>query len=189
MNFIKKYKIYFIVLSSVIIVITVVLIFIPIINNKQSHPVNDENTNNSINNETPVEYIKENIVIKDIDGNNTNYEFIYNEETYIAVYTLDNWKIYNSYKIKNTNDIKKICQALIDIHPVHGNNLISYRNADDMTFEWLQHNIAYDVLPENNKWRENAKDVDLDPQDQNKTFKEIYESRTGEVIDLDELMK
>ena len=58
-----------------------------------------------------------------------------------------------------------------------------------MTFEWIQHNIAYDILPENNKWKENAKDVDLDPQDQNKTFKEIYESRTGEVIDLDELMK
>ena len=179
MNFIKKYKLYFTVLSSVIIVITATLIFIPIINHKQYYEkvmkkiVNDENTNNSINNESPFEYIKENIVIKDIDGNNTNYEFTYNEETYTAVYTLDNWKIYNSYKIKNTNDIKKICQALIDIHSVHGNDLISYRNADDMAFEWLQHNIAYDVLPENNKWRENAKDVDLDPQDQNKTFKEI----------------
>ena len=46
-----------------------------------------------------------------------------------------------------------------------------------MTFTW------------NNKCRENAKDVDLDSQVQNKTFKEIYESRTGETINIEELIK
>ena len=188
MDFIKKYKLYFIIILLIIIGIS---IFILSINNKTINKSNDKknNTNNSTSNNEELGYIKDNVVISDVDGNNINYSFIYNEETYTAVYTTDNWKIYDSYKIKNTNDIKKICQALIYIHPVHGNDLVSYRNADDMTFEWLQHNLAYDILPIDNKWRVNAKDVDLDPNDQNKTFKEIYESRTGEKINIEELMK
>ena len=120
MDFIKKYKLYFIIILLIIIGIS---IFILSINNKTINKSNDKknNTNNSTSNNEELGYIKDNVVISDVDGNNINYSFIYNEETYTAVYTTDNWKIYDSYKIKNANDIKKICQALIYIHPVHGN--------------------------------------------------------------------
>lgn len=128
------------------------------------------------------EYIKDDIVIKDIDGNGTNYEFIYNKEVFRVVYTYDNWKLYDSYKITNINDMKKICQALINIHPIHGSDMVSYRIADDMVYEWALHNIAYELLPENNEWKENAKDVDFDPADQGKSLEEIYENRTGKTF-------
>ena len=80
--------------------------------------------------------------------------------------------------------MKKICQALIDIHPIHGSDMISYRTSDDMVYEWLQHNFAYSVLPDDNLWKNNAKDVDFDPQDQGKSIKEIYEDRTGKKFDF-----
>lgn len=130
-------------------------------------------------------YIEEDIIIKDIDGKDTNYEFIYKEETFKVFYTYDNWKIYDSYKIKNTSDMKKICQALIDIHPIHGSDMISYRSADDMVYEWVQHNLAYEILPESNSWKNNAKDVDFDPKDQGKSIAEIYEDRMGNKLNFD----
>ena len=80
--------------------------------------------------------------------------------------------------------MKKICQALIDIHPIHGSDMISYRTSDDMVYEWLQHNFAYSVLPDDNLWKNNAKNVDFDPQDQGKSIKEIYEDRTGKKFDF-----
>jgi hypothetical protein len=58
-----------------------------------------------------------------------------------------------------------------------------------MAFEWQQHNIAYEQLPEGNQWRESAMNVDLDPDDQGKTFKEMYEERTGKKLDLDTLIE
>ena len=62
--------------------------------------------------------------------------------------------------------------------------MISYRTPEDMTYEWLQHNIVYQLLPNNHKFKDNAKDVDLDPKDQGKNMIEIYEDRTGEKFDL-----
>lgn len=64
----------------------------------------------------------------------------------------------------------------------------STRTAEDMAFEWLQHNLAYEFLPENNPWRENAKDVDLNPEDQNRTFQEMYEARTGKEFRLEDFL-
>ena len=99
-------------------------------------------------------------------------------------YTTDNWKIYDSYKIKNMVDMKDICQKLIDINPIHGSDMVSYRTSDDMVYEWFQHNIAYEILSDDNVWRMSAKDVDFDPQDQGKSLKEIYEDRTGKQLEF-----
>ena len=119
------------------------------------------------------------INLRDSDGKGKNYIFDYNGAEYTAIYWDDHWKIMDSYLIGNSNDMIVICQALIDLHPIHGADHESYRTADDMAYEWLQHNIAYEFLPEDNVWRQKAKDVDFNPDDQGKSFIEIYEQRTG----------
>ena len=55
--------------------------------------------------------------------------------------------------------------------------MVSYRTPEDMAFEWQQHNFVYVMLPEESEWRQNVKDVDLDPKDQGKTYQEMYEDR------------
>ena len=142
--------------------------------------VDEEDINEVIN----PEYIVDEISIIDIDGKGINYEFIYNDTVFKVFYTYDNWKIYNSYLISNKNDMKKICQALIEIHPIHGSDMMSFRTSDDMVYEWTQHNLAYKLLPVDNSWRNSAKDVDFDPMDQGKSLKEIYEDRTGKKFDF-----
>lgn len=117
------------------------------------------------------------INLKDTNGKSKNYSFVYNNETYLATYTKDNWHIKDSYKIRNKHDIKIICEALNNVHKVHGKDMKSYRTADDMMIEWVQHNIAYDYLPEDSSLKSHAKDVDLDPADQGKSLKEMYETR------------
>ncbi len=118
-------------------------------------------------------------------GDGKNYTFTYNDEEFSAIYTEDNWKIIDSYKISNVDDNFIICQALIDEHPIHGRDMESYRTAEDMAYEWLQHNIAYEILSDDNAMKSHAKDVDLDPNDQGKDFDEIYEDRTGKEFSLD----
>lgn len=129
------------------------------------------------------------IKIIDIDNKKTNYSFIYKNETFLATYTLDNWNIKDSYKITNYNDLVIICEELNKIHKVHGSDMESYRTPSDMAYEWLQHNIAYSLLPESNSFKQNAKDVDLDPKDQNKTLKEMYEDRTGKEFKIEDFLK
>ena len=119
--------------------------------------------------------------------NGSDYVFTYKDEDFYVDYWTDHWIIYNSYRITNSSDIVTICKALSDEHPIHGKDMESYRTPQDMAFEWEQHNLAYQELPEDNAWREHAKDVDLDPEDQGRTFKEIYEDRTGRQIDLDDI--
>ena len=116
----------------------------------------------------------EDLDLHDIDGNNTNFEFTYEGETYNAQYTPDNWKIIDSYKIRNSADMLLICQALIDINPLHGKDMVSYRVPDDMVDEWMQHNLAYDIFEDNELLRARAKDVDLNPEDQGKNIIEKY---------------
>ena len=128
------------------------------------------------------------VELKDIDGKETNYSFKYEGQTFTAIYTEDNWKIIDSYKIKNKKDMMVICKALIDIHPIHGKDMNSYRTVEDMAYEWEQHNIAYSILPDDNTWKENAKDVDLNPEDQGKSIVEFYEERTGIKLNLEELL-
>ena len=116
-----------------------------------------------------------------------DYSFDYAGEEFNAMFDTDTWTIYNSYKIKNGKDILLICQALSDEHPVPSRDRDSYRTPEDMAFEWEQHNLAYDQLPEGNYWKESSRNVDLDPDDQGKSFKEIYEDRTGKTLDFDKI--
>ncbi len=106
-----------------------------------------------------------------------NYQFTYNNETFTAVYRTDLWTVKNSYLIRDRDDILIICQVLIDAHPVHGRDMVSYRTAEDMAYEWQEHNLAYDILPDNSALKERAKDVDLDPPDQGKSIDEILMDR------------
>ena len=124
------------------------------------------------------------INLRDADGNDKNYLFTYDGEDFSVVYTTDNWKIYDSYKINNTEDMTIICEALISVHQIHGSDMESYRTAEDMAYEWLQHNIAYQFLPDESPWKVHAQNVDLDPKDQGKSFSEIYEDRTGKEFNL-----
>ena len=127
------------------------------------------------------------INFRDIDGTKTNYLFTYKNEDFSAKYTKDNWHIKDSYKITNEQDIAIICQALISVHPIHGKDMKSYRTVDDLVYEWQQHNLAYNILPDDNSWKEHAKDVDLNPEDQDKSLAEIYEDRTGTKLDVNKL--
>lgn len=120
---------------------------------------------------------KNQIELRDSDGKGQKYTFKYNNEKYTALYTKDNWHIDNSYKIRNKKDITLICAALIDKHPIHSSDKKSYRTAEDMMYEWIEHNIAYDYLPDGNEWKNHAKDVDLNPADQGKSLEEMYEMR------------
>lgn len=127
------------------------------------------------------------INLRDLDGKKTNYSFTYKNQDFSAKYTKDNWHIKNSYKITNAKDIGIICQALIEVHPIHGKDMKSYRTVDDLVYEWQQHNLAYNILPDDNSWKEHAKDVDLNPADQGKSLAEIYEARTGNKLDIKKL--
>lgn len=111
-----------------------------------------------------------------LSRNGDTVYFTYDSQSFQAVYTPDNWTIYDSYRVRNSKDMEIICEALIEIHPIHGNDMVSYRTAADMAYEWLQHNIAYEFLPESS-YKQSAKDVDLDPQDQGKSLEELFSSR------------
>ena len=151
--------------------------------NESSDAQADENRNNSGNTTgnqaSGILTSTADIGLTDSDGKGKNYVFNYGDSIYTAIYWDDHWKIMDSYLIGNSNDMIIICQALIDLHPIHGADHESYRTADDMAYEWLQHNIAYEFLPEDNVWRQKSKDVDFNPDDQGKSFIEIYEQRTG----------
>ncbi|MBR2289416.1 MAG: hypothetical protein IJ867_02070 [Clostridia bacterium] len=173
-----------------IAIITVIIILISLSkSNKSDSTQNTINTTETISSEDLTVAEKSNgngllnstsdIDLKDLDGNEKKFEFTYNHQTFSATYSKDNWHIVNSYKIKNQNDITIICQALIDIHPIHSADMVLYRTAEDMAYEWLQHNLAYEILPDDNPWKKHAKDVDLDPKDQGKSMLEIYRSRTN----------
>lgn len=130
----------------------------------------------------------EDIELTNVDGDGEDYTFTYRGEEYSCTYIPDNWKIRNSYKITNEADIKMICEALIEEHPVHGKDLESYRTADDMAYEWVQHNLAFKYLPEGNAYKTKARDVDLNPADQGLSIKEMYERRTGQTLTMDVIM-
>ena len=110
----------------------------------------------------------EDIGLHDTDGNGMDYIFSYGGEEFFALYEPDNWHITDSYKIEDEDDILLICQALISVHPIHSADMQSYRAAEDMAFEWHQHNLAYNHLPDSSEWKSNAKDVDLDSKDEGK---------------------
>lgn len=118
------------------------------------------------------------------DDYGMGYVFEYDGEEFTAYFDSTSWRVYDSYKITNRDDIIVICQALIDEHPVYGSDWESLRTAEDMAYEWEQHNLAYKALPEDSHWRDDARNVDLDPDDQGKSFRELYEDRTGKRLDI-----
>ena len=129
------------------------------------------------------------VALTDLTGAGTDYAFIYDDVPYSAIYTPDNWEIKDSYKITNAMDMAIICQALINEHPIHGKDMVSYRTCDDMAYEWVQHNIAYSFLPEDSKWIESVKNVDFDPKDQGKSYRDLYEDRTGKKFDIPDILE
>ena len=119
----------------------------------------------------------EDIALTCTDGIDRSYTFTYDGTAFTAVYTPDNWKIIDSWRITDNTDMIIICEALMAVHPIHGADLVSYRDAEDMAYEWEQHNIAYLLLPDDSPWKMNAKDVDINPADQGKSVYELYQDR------------
>ena len=130
----------------------------------------------------------EDIALKCMDDEGSYYSFTYDGMDFTAVYTEENWKIIDSYRVTYISDMMIICEALIAEHPIHGVDMVSFRTPEDMANEWMMHNAAYAVLPEGSEWISHAKDVDLDPYDQGKSFIEIYEDRTGKEFDLSDIL-
>ena len=180
----KKKLCVFIVIIAIVVIVAVVCIYLKNINktdsNNETNTAINETTEQNSNEESTIENVltsTEDIKLHDVDGKSRNYSFTYKNKTYIAIYTKDNWQIKDSYTIKSRKDMAIICQALIDIHPIHGRDMVSYRTAEDMVDEWVQHNIAYNLLSKEDKWKDNAKDVDFNPEDQGKSMKEMYDDR------------
>lgn len=174
-----------IILFILITLITIVILMGFLLEKKDKEiyePSIEENENISD------EYVLKEINIIDVDGREVNYEFKYNNEVFKVEYLPDHWKIYNSYKINIRVDMENICEKLININPIHGKDMISYRTSEDMVYEWMQHNIAYYILPNDNIWKDNAKDVDFDPYDQGMSIAEIYEDRTGEKFNFSNIL-
>ena len=71
-----------------------------------------------------------------------------------------------------------ICEALKTEHPIHSADYESYRTAEDMAYEWIQHNLAYELLSDDSEWKYHAKDVDINPEDQGKSVYDLYRERT-----------
>ena len=128
------------------------------------------------------------IALTDKDGRGSNYYFTYGNDVFEARFDKDTWKIYDSYKISNMDDMKVICGALQEEHPVHIGDTDAYRTPDDMAQEWMEHNVGYALFKPDSEWSARAKDVDLDPYDVGKSFFEIYEDRTGKKFSLGDVL-
>ena len=188
---------------SIVIVLLIVIICLSVRKNEEYKKEINNNTQNSIyeterlqtettfaDNKVKDNHEKENqednlkniedIKLYDVDGKETNYIFTYKNIDFTAIYTKDNWKIIDSYKITNKKDMEIICSALINVHPIHGKDKVSYRTPQDLVSEWKLHNLAFALLPEDSKWKSNAKDVDLNPEDQGKSLEEFFNSRITE---------
>ena len=172
-----------------VFIIFIIIVFVFKNNNEESmektnnSEIIDNKSNELIDNKKELSIEKgilksiEDISLHDIDGKESNYLFTYNGVEFTVKYTKDNWKIYNSYLITNSNDMEIICNALLDIHPIHGKDKTSYRTAQDMVYEWEQHNVAYVIIPSGSKWNNMAKDVDFNPEDQGRSLEEMFDLR------------
>ena len=117
------------------------------------------------------------IMLRDTDGQGINFCFEYDNETFSAFWKTDKWQIIDSYKIENEDDIKIICEALRNVHQVQNAERNGFRTAEDMAYEWVQHNLAYEMLPDDSGYKDNAKDVDLNPDDQGKSLYDLFVDR------------
>ncbi|WP_303805486.1 hypothetical protein [Ruminococcus flavefaciens] len=122
----------------------------------------------------------EDIALRDVDGNGQNYEFTYDGRSFSALYEPDNWHITDSYLIDDEADLIIICQALIAVNPVHSADMTDWRTAEDMAYEWKNHNQAYYLLPDSSDWKSSAKDVDLDSKDEGKSAYDLFMDKIRE---------
>ena len=97
-----------------------------------------------------------------------HYSFEYGGTTYSAEFQGNSWRIYDSYRIMNHEDMLLICQALTAEHPIPTADGKGNRTIQDLAHEWDQHNFAFTLLPEGSEWKERARHVDLNPEDQGK---------------------
>lgn len=102
------------------------------------------------------------------------YTFWYDGEVFSVYYEPGCWKVYDSYRITNPDDITIICQALLDEHEVLRVDGESPRTAEDMAYEWQQHNLAYHYAPADSSLRERAASVDLDSGGADKDWSELF---------------
>ena len=177
------------ILIIILILLGTIIFIIPIFLKQTTK--NEDNNNSTEEAKEIKEEIKPitDINLRKKEKDSETYLFEYRKKTYEAIYTPDNWHITNSYQIREQNDIAIICKKLIEIHPIHGKDMKTYRKVEDLVTEWIQHNMIYDLLPDNNKWKNNVKDVDLDPKDQGRSMEELYESRTGKKINIEDIIK
>lgn len=117
------------------------------------------------------------IALYPVDDTGSNYALEYGDKVLDVYYEPDVWSVHDSYLVTDHDDLVAICQLLINEHPIHGSDYVSYRTAVDMAYEWHQHNYAYQLLPEDSPWRESVSNVDLDPEDQGRSLRELYETR------------
>lgn len=117
------------------------------------------------------------IALYPVDDTGAGYALEYGDLVLDVYYQPDVWSVYESYRVTDHDDLVTICQMLIDEHPIHGSDYESYRTAEDMAYEWEQHNYAYELLPADSPWRESVSNVDLDPEDQGKSLRELYKDR------------
>ncbi|MBR0511316.1 MAG: hypothetical protein IJJ81_01925 [Ruminococcus sp.] len=122
----------------------------------------------------------EDIDLRDTDGGGQNYLFDYDGRSFSALYEPDNWHITDSYLIEDRADLVIICQALIDVNPVHNRDMTGWRTAEDMAYEWDRHNKAYYLMPESSEWKSSAKDVDLDAKDDGKSSFDLFMDKIRE---------
>ena len=118
------------------------------------------------------------------DDKGKDYTFTYDGKEYSAIHTADHWKILDSYDINNEPDMMIICQTLIDLHPIHGKDMVSFRTADDMVYEWEVHNLGYALVSDDDPMKSHLRHIDFDPRDQGCSFDEIYYNHTGKEFDL-----
>ena len=130
----------------------------------------------------------EDIALTDKDGSGRNYCFTYGNDLFESEFENETWKIYDSYKISNMDDMKIICGALQAEHPVHIGDTEALRTPEDMAQEWMEHNVGYELFAPDSEWSARAKDVDLDPHDVGKSIFEIYEDRTGKKFNLGDVL-
>ena len=84
---------------------------------------------------------------------------------------------FNSYRITDAAAMLEICEALNAEHTIHSADYTAWRTPEDMAYEWEQHNLAYQMLADDSPWKESARDVDINPEDQGKSLYELYQSR------------
>ena len=130
--------------------------------------------------------LDENLELEGTEDMYESYSINYGSDVLTAIYEDEEWQIIDSYKVKSCADMELICEKLNEIHtiPASESSQEKTREPKDMTFEWLQHNMIYDILPDDSEWKESTKHVNLNAADQGKTYIEIYEGRTGERFDM-----